>query len=246
MIKNLECSVNDQELYVEAYIPDTDDENYPTVIISHGLSLDHTFMKEYAQKLLKHNIASILFDFRGGGYDSKSDGKISDMSILTEIDDMNAVIDLALSCDFVDKDQIYLAGHSQGGLVSTLVAPKRVDQIQNLFLFAPAFVITDDVNNIDDMREDSIMTLMPEYLGDTYINGAKTINLYDDVVSYPKRVYIFHGRKDKRVPVNYSIEANQVYDNSELIIYEDQQHRFDDSTKDLVVDKIADVITSNM
>ncbi len=242
MIKNLECFVDNQKIYALAYIPDTIDENYPTVIISHGLSLNHTTMKPYAEKLLKHDIASIIYDFRGGGYDCKSDGKISDMSLFTEVADLNAIIDLALKCDFVDNSQLYLAGHSQGGLVSCLVAPDRIDDIQSLFLFAPAFVIPDDVKNIVNMRQKSVMTLMPEHLKDTYINAVKSINLYDDITGFTKDVYIFHGNKDQRVPISYAKKANDSYKNCQLIVYDDE-HRFSDSTKDLVVKKIADVIS---
>ncbi len=245
MIKNLECYVNDQKIYAEAYIPDTDDENYPTVILSHGFSLDHTTMKPYADKLLKHNIASIIYDFRGGGFKSKSDGKMTDMSILTEVEDLNALIELVLSCDFVDKDQLYLAGHSQGGLVTTLVAPDHMEHVQSLFLFAPGFNIPNDIKKLKIAIENGLVDPIPGVFGKDYLNSVQNIELYDDITGYTKEVYIFHGKNDDRVPLKSSEEAVNVYEKSELIVYDDK-HRFEDSTKDLVVDKIADVIASNM
>ncbi|WP_455645503.1 alpha/beta hydrolase family protein [Methanosphaera sp.] len=242
MIKETSCTVNNENIYGLLYLPDNIKDKIPLVILSHGLSLNHTFMKPYAEKLLKKGIASYIFDFRGGGYDCKSDGKISDMSLLTEIDDLNTVLDYIKSLDFVDENKIYLAGHSQGGLISSLVAPRRANDVRAMFLFAPAYVIVDDVVNMENMREKSVMTLMPEHTGKTYIEGANSINLYDDIKDYQGRVYIYHGRKDTRVPLNYAIKADEIYSNSKLTIFDEEEHRFTDSTKDYVVETISQVI----
>ncbi len=245
IIKKLNCSTNNQSLYVLAYIPDNISTEIPTVILSHGLSLNHTFMIPYAEKLESMGIASILFDFRGGGYGCKSDGKISEMSLLTQMDDLNAVIDMVQELEFVDNDQLYLAGHSQGGLISSLVAPSRSNEIKSLFLFAPAYVIVDDVINLKNMREKNVMTLMPEHLGDIYIEGASCINLYDDIKDFTGDVFIFHGKLDSRVPLEYAQRANDAYSNSQLIVFDDEEHRFTDKTKSSVVAKINSVINNN-
>ncbi|WP_069593268.1 S9 family peptidase [Methanosphaera sp. WGK6] len=242
MIKEANCTINNENIYGLLYLPDNIDDKIPLVVLSHGLSLNHTFMKAYAEKLLKKGIASYIFDFRGGGYGCMSDGKISDMSLLTEIDDLNTVMDYIKSLDYVDENKIYLAGHSQGGLISSLVAPRRSD-VRAMFLFAPAYVIVDDVLNMEDMREKSVMTLMPEHTGKTYIEGAKSINLYDDIKDYSGRVYLFHGGKDTRVPLNYVVEADKIYSNSTLFVFDDEEHRFTDSVKDLVIETISQVIS---
>lgn len=246
MIKEISCSMNDENIYGVAYIPDNVEGKIPTVILSHGLSLNHTFMTAYAEKLLDYGIASYLFDFRGGGYDSRSDGEISDMSIQSEVDDLNCVIDMVKSLDFADNSRLYLGGHSQGGLVSSLVAARRLSDICGLFLFAPAYVIPDDVTDLSNMREMNVLNLMPEYLGKTYIDSARSINLYDDITGFTKPVFIFHGRLDKRVPVRYAVEADEAYSNSTLIIFDDEEHRFTDRTKDTVVAKINEVIKDDV
>ncbi len=243
MIKNLECFVENQKIYVEAHIPDTSKENYPTVIISHGFSLDHTTMKPYAEKLLKHDIASIIYDFRGGGLESKSDGQMSDMSLLTEVADLNAIIDLALKCDFVDNSQLYLAGHSQGGLVTSLVAVDRIDDIQSLFLFAPGYSIPDNISKFVKALEMGYIDSKPDIMGDDYIDSVIDLDVYDKISGFTKNVYIFHGKRDDVVALKYSEDALEVYENPELIVYDDE-HRFSDSTKDSVVEKIADVVLS--
>lgn len=240
MIKDLSYNFNGQEIRGKLYLPEKD-EKQAIIILSHGLSLNYTLMIPYAEKLYKKGIASFAYDFRGGGYDCHSDGKISDMSIHTEIDDLNFVIDSIKKEDFVDKEKIYLAGHSQGGLVSSLVAPTR-DDIKSLFLFAPAYEIPNDIKERDNKGEMNVLNLMPEHLGETYISSAEKLNVFEDIKGYTNHVYIFHGVEDKRVPIEYSVKTDKIYENSTVYAYEDGEHRFSDEIKEDVVNIISEII----
>ena len=62
-------------------------------------------------------------------------GAITDMSPLTEVSDLEAVLASAQTWDFVNTDYIYLMGCSQGGLVSALTAPDHADEIRAAILF---------------------------------------------------------------------------------------------------------------
>ncbi|RAP54484.1 MAG: hypothetical protein BZ137_01840 [Methanosphaera sp. rholeuAM130] len=245
MIEELKIRNNDDLIYGLLYLPDNmEKKKYPLVILSHGLSLNHSIMKSYAQKLQKENIISYIYDFRGGGYDSRSSGKISDMTIDTEKEDLINVLDYLKRISCIDDERIYLAGHSQGALVTSLVAVDVESQIEGLFLFAPAYVIPDDMTE-EVRRPKNVLNLMPEHLGTKYIESAKKIDLYDDIKDFNKTVYIFHGQKDSRVPVEYAIKADEAYPNSKLIIYQDEEHRFTEDTKADVVNTIKNVIYSN-
>lgn len=81
-----------------------------------------------------------FFDYRGGANNAVSDGKTTDMSIMTEKNDLNAVIDEVKTWSFVDKNKIAVMGYSQGGLVAALTTSERKD-IQNKQL--NAMVLTD-------------------------------------------------------------------------------------------------------
>ncbi|MCI5866695.1 MAG: alpha/beta fold hydrolase [Methanosphaera sp.] len=242
--KEYDCFVGSEKIYIKAYLPDMEgnDELLDCVILSHGLSLNHTFMIAYAQKLQSMGVAAFVFDFRGGGYDSLSDGKICDMTLTSEVEDLECVIEFIKDLEFINNDSIYLAGHSQGGFISSLVANKRSD-INALFLFAPAYVIVDDMTNTT--RPKNVLELMPEHLGDTYINDALSVNLYDDIDDFKNHVIIFHGKKDMRVPISYAHDAFDAYSDCELIVFDDEEHRFTDKTKDIVVMKIIDFIHKN-
>jgi len=229
---------DNQEIYGLVYLPD-ESKNYPFVILSHGLSLDHSYMQAYAEKLLKHGIASYIYDFQGGGYDSKSTGKICDMTISSECTDLCRVIEHIKST--YDISSLYLAGHSQGGLVSSLVASDNPGITDALFLFAPAYEIPDDMIE-QPPRQMNVLNLMPEHLGAKYIDDAKNIKVYEIIKNFNKRVYIFHGQCDRRVPLSYSQKASEVFPDCKLICYPDEEHRFTDDTKDDVVEIIADYI----
>lgn len=243
MIEQVRIGNNEDLIYGLLYMPDNmKDNKYPLVILSHGLSLNHTFMKPYAEKLQKEDIIAFIYDFRGGGYGSKSGGKISDMTIDGEKEDLIKVLDYVKRLECIDNNRIYLAGHSQGALVSSLVAVDVEGQIDGLFLFAPAYVIPDDMNEVV-RREKNVLNLMPEHLGSKYMESARKINLYDDIKDFDKDVYIFHGKKDERVPVRYAMEADRAYPNSRLIIYPKEEHRFSDDTKNDVVRIIKEKIS---
>ena len=240
MIKDLTYNFNGENIRGKLYLPDSG-EKQAIIILSHGLSLDYTIMIPYAEKLYEKCIASFIYDFRGGGYDCHSDGKISDMTIHTEMEDLNFVIDSIKQEDFVDEERIYLGGHSQGGLVSSLVAPTRED-IRALFLFAPAYEIPDDMHEKDNPSPMNVLNLMREYLGEKYINCAINIDVFEEIKGYGGEVYIFHGIEDKRVPVKYIIKADKVFENSTVYLYEEGEHRFSDEIKEDVVAIIADKI----
>lgn len=240
MIIDKTYEIQGQKIRGKLYLPEKE-EKQKIIILSHGLSLNYTYMIPYAEKLYDKEVATFIFDYRGGGYDCQSDGKISDMTIDTEIEDLNMVIDSIKQEPEIDENQIYIGGHSQGGLVSSLVAPTRND-IRGLFLFAPAYVIPDDMKERDNPREKNVLRLMPEYLGEKYIDSALKINMFEDIKGYKGKVFIFHGVEDKRVPIEYIVEADKEYENSVVYIYEEGEHRFTDEIKDDVVEIICENI----
>lgn len=80
--------------------------------------------KKYAVYLSKLGYVCFTFDFCGGGLFNSSDGKTTDMSIFSEIDDLEAVAKYVGELDYIDKSRISLLGCSQGGVVSAMFAKK--------------------------------------------------------------------------------------------------------------------------
>ena len=57
---------------------------------------------------------------------SNSDGKNSDMSVITEIRDLESVIEYTQNLEYTDEKEIVLMGCSQGGFVAALTAAKLI------------------------------------------------------------------------------------------------------------------------
>ena len=116
----------------------------PLVILSHGFMANQSMCKKYAKLLARKGYVAVTFDFCGGGLFSSSEGKTYDMSVLTEAEDLEAVIDYFIEEPYVDKSRISLLGCSQGGFVSAIVAKRRFNMINRLIMFYPALCIPDD------------------------------------------------------------------------------------------------------
>ena len=82
-------------------------------------------LKEIANSLRDENIASVRFDFNGHG---DSDGKFENMTVLNEIEDANAILNYVKTDPHVRN--IYLVGHSQGGVVASMLAGLYPDLIK--------------------------------------------------------------------------------------------------------------------
>lgn len=139
-----EVFLNGQRIYGVLYVPrEPRAEQMPAVIISHGFGGNHTAGASYAESLAGQGYVVYCFDFRGGSPGSRSDGSTLEMSIMTEADDLTAAMNDIRSLPYVQKDEIFLMGTSQGGVVSALVAARNPQTVRGLVLLYPAFVLVD-------------------------------------------------------------------------------------------------------
>ncbi|MDD7293320.1 MAG: hypothetical protein PUG83_07470, partial [Clostridiaceae bacterium] len=86
----------------------------PIAVISHGFMANQMFSQIHAQNLAKMGYAAFCFDFCGGTLVGSSDGDSTDMSVLTEVEDLKAVIEFAKSQSYTDENELILLGCSQG------------------------------------------------------------------------------------------------------------------------------------
>lgn len=96
----------------------------PTVVFAHGFGGNHDQELTIQETLVSNGIAVYAIDFAGGtGYSGgRSEGQMTDMSVLTEQADLEGALATVREQDFADSKNIFLLGASQGGVVSTLTA----------------------------------------------------------------------------------------------------------------------------
>jgi len=193
--------------------------NLPIAIVSHGFMANQMTVKHYAQYLAEMGYAAFCFDFCGGCVMmGKSDGRTTDMSVLTEVSDLCAVIDYAKKLEYTDAADILLMGCSQGGFVSALTAAKLKNEVKKLVLFYPALCISDDARSgrmmwaeFDPNNIPEIIRCGPMKLGRCYAADVVKMNPFDEIRGYEGDVLIVHGTADKIVNTKYAVQAAETY-----------------------------------
>ncbi|RRN05806.1 alpha/beta fold hydrolase [Bibersteinia trehalosi] len=221
-----------KQLYGKLYLPQNRQGKVPLIIYSHGLGGTHTNLENFAQALADKGIAGYVFDFQGGGRQSQSSGKTTEMSVLTEVADLEDVINQARQWDFVDHEKIILIGGSQGGVVSALAAANNPHKVAGMVLFYPAFVLEDEAKQrFPDLTKPA--QDVPDFhgwidLGGVYFDVARSLDPYGRIAQFNKPVLIVHGEKDPVVPTKYAEKAQQIYAKADLHIIKDAPHSFKD------------------
>lgn len=193
-------------------------DHLPIAVVSHGFMANRKSVVRYARQFAVWGYAAFCFDFNGGCVHGKSDGKTTDMSVLTEREDLKAVIAYAKELKFTDSDRIVLMGCSQGGFVSALTAAQMPEQISKLIMFYPALCIPDDARKgkmmmaeFDPDNIPEIINCGPMKLGRCYPASVKDMDPFEEIIAYKGPVLIVHGDEDKIVDVSYAVRAKEAY-----------------------------------
>lgn len=233
---------NNQKIYGELYKPRLS-KKMPIVIYSHGLGATFRAGIDYAKKLADYGIATFTFDFRGGSNRSKSDGETNEMSFLTEMDDLELVIETVKKWNFVDKNNIILMGSSQGGAISALVSATHNDDIKGTVLLYPALSIPSAIHNWyqntsdipNEVKMTDGITVGPRYFMDIW-----NMDVYSMIQNDNKKILIIQGSEDKLVSVDHSKMINNIYQDSELKIIDGAEHGFEGKNFDEAIEYVVD------
>lgn len=213
------------EIYGVLKLP-TGDGPWPLVILSHGYGGNHTANQDYADALTRAGFATYNYDFCGGGRQSRSAGSMEEMSVLTEAQDLSAIIDVFLEDDRFSS--ISLWGESQGGFVSSYVAGMRPEDVKALVAFYPANVLQDDAEKrrLPDGSFPEMLSLWGNPLPRKYNEDAVSFDIYEVIAQYKGPVLIIHGDRDSIVPLRYSEQAQKTFPNARLIVMPGSDHGF--------------------
>ena len=225
------CENNGNRIYGIAYIPDTVEEKKPLVIFSHELGNSHTTGIPYAERLAEAGYAAYTFDFCGGTVGgNRSDGYTVGMSIMTEVSDLETVLNTAATWDFVDPERIVLLGGSQGGAVTALTGCRNQDKTAGMMLMYPAFSAVDDVHSqftsLDDVPEEYGMFGGWVRVGRNYAADIWDLDFYEELARYEGDVLLLHGDRDSTVNISYSERAAEVIPHCEYHVIKNGGHEF--------------------
>lgn len=203
----------------------------PFVVIMHGFTgnKNEKMLIQISEGLMKRGIGSVRFDFNGHG---DSDGEFRNMTIPNEIKDAKLVLATVKQLKGVDPNRIGVIGHSQGGVVASMLAGELGEKaIASVVLLAPAGNIGEgvkkgillgrkfDVNNIPETLE-----VWGHQVGREYMKTAAQIDMYGTAKNYMGPVCVIHGTSDKAVPVEFGKRYAKGYKNVEVHIQPNDDH----------------------
>ncbi len=217
------------------YIPKT--EKAPCVIMSHGFNSCADELTDVAEKLAENGIYAICYDFNGGGTRCKSSGKTTDMSVLTEQDDLRDMVSYALAQSRTDG--LYLYGESQGGFVSAITAPE-LESVKGLFLVYPAFVIPHDWLGKTEDEIAGEFEFMGVKLTRTYYDGVPRYDVTAKAAEFKKPIKIWHGGADPVVDPEYSLKLVKAAEKCELTVFSGLGHWFPPEIRKRVAAEIVE------
>ena len=246
-MSELELHNGDATIYGQLYRPSRPREGAPFVVVSHGFGGTCDGTAAYARRFAEAGVACYAFDFCGGSAHSRSDGDIRDMSVLTEADDLEAVMDGLVDQGYASAGGICLMGESQGGLVSALVAARRPEDVAGLVLFYPALSIPDDARErFGDATAvpDEVEGIFGITVGGRYYEDILGLDPFVQIGAYAGPVTIYHGDKDDVVPIGYSQRAAKTYDNAVLHEVSGAAHGFSDEQLDRICAEASDFMAA--
>ena len=210
-------------------LPDTD--RCPLVIILHGFGSAknriHTIQS--AEAMRDAGFATLRLDLFGHG---ESGGEFRKHTLYHWISNTMAVIDSVRAQGWTD---LYLSGHSQGGLVAALVAGMETDRIRGPILRSPGFMIPRGAREGEllgysfdpDCIPDSVELPQGVTLDGNYIRVAQTIRAEKTAERFRGPVLIIHGDEDAVVPAEDSRRMAVRYADCELDVVRGETHHFD-------------------
>ncbi len=236
-----------KSIYGKLHTPEGN-EKFPAIIFSHGYNGDYTNYEYESEFFAAYGFITYHFDFCGGSNRSKSSGKSTDMTIFTEKEDLLDVFNYISSMEHVDKQNIYLVGGSQGGLVTALAAEEIADKINGVVLYFPAFNIPDDWRekypSIDDIPD--VTDFWELKLGKEFFTAIHNFNPYETISKFNKDILIIQGDSDDIVKQSYSEKTASLYDKSQLIILKDEGHGFSDKGNKIAMEKALDFLQKTL
>ena len=203
----------------------------PLAIVIHGLTghMEERHIVAVCETFRECGIATLRVEMYGHG---KSGGRFEDHTIFKWINNGLDVIDYAKKLDFVTD--LYLCGHSQGGLLAMFLAGMHRDDIKALIPLSPGIIITDGARNghilghrFDPEHVPDRITFGAMALGGNYLRTAQLLHEDDAISAYGGPVLLIHGDADITVPISYSIRAAEKYRNCTFVTIPGDTHCYD-------------------
>lgn len=217
-------------LHAKLDVP-TGQDKCPLVIVLHGFTghMEERHITAVSEAMNALGFATLRAELYGHG---QSGGKFEDHNLFKWLNNVLAVTNYAKSLDFVTD--LYLCGHSQGGLTTMLAAGMMPEAFKAIIPLSPALAI------LRGAREGMLLGIsfdpahIPErfefdgrQLRGDYVRVAQMLYVDDAIRRYHGQVLLVHGDADETVPLADTAEAAAKYENARLAVIPGDTHCYD-------------------
>ncbi len=180
-----------------------------------------------------------------------SEGEFKKHTLYKWVSNALDVVSYAKSLDFATD--LYLCGHSQGGLLTMLIGGMCADDFKAIIPLSPAWMIPEIARQGSILGTSFDPDHIPEIifstddweLGGDYVRVAQTIHVEDEIARYNGPVLVIHGDEDEAVPYEYGPKAAELYKNAKLVTIKGDDHcytRHLDQVCDALREFFADIL----
>ena len=213
-------------------LPTPGEGRHPLVIIIHGFTghMEERHLVAVSRMFNEIGFATLRVEMYGHG---GSDGAFRDHTLYKWLTNTLAVIDYARKLDFVTD--IYLCGHSQGGLTVILAGGMEHDRIKGIIPLSPACMIPELARKggllgtpfDPDHLPDELTVWNDWKLGSNYVRVAQTIHVEEAIDRYHGPVLIVQGDQDDPSLMQSARDAAARYLNCRLVMIPGETHCYD-------------------
>ena len=224
--------ITDDGIRLSAVLDRPGEGRRPLVIIIHGFTgnKEERHIVAVSRMLNALGFATLRADMYGHG---SSDGQFRNHTLYKWLTNALSLVDYARGRE--DVGEIFLCGHSQGGLTAMLAAAMERDRIAGLIPLSPAAMIPEYARSGEllglcfdpEHIPETLSAFDGQTLGGNYIRVAQTIDVEAAIDRYDGPVLLVHGDEDESVPVEVSIEAANRYRHCQLALIPGDDHCYD-------------------
>ncbi len=256
-MKNREFFIDSDGIRLHAKLdfPERQAEKYPVAIILHGFTghMEEDHIRLLAEALCEKGFAALRVELYGHG---GSGGRFEDHTMLKWLSEIMDVIDCAKAFPFAGE--LYLLGHSAGGLATVLAGGMRNRELRAIVPMSPAINIRDGARTGNMLGVPFDPENIPDELyfpadGDVgagrmlrgnYVRVARLLPAEAAAEAFDGPVLIIHADTDETVPVQCAVDLAPHFSDVTLTITEDDTHCYDrhlDETIREIVSFLEDV-----
>ena len=201
----------------------------PLALVIHGLTghMEERHIIAVAETFNSLGVASLRVEMYGHG---KSGGAFEDHNLFKWLNNAMTAAEYSRALDFVTD--MYICGHSQGGVTTMMIAGMMPDVFKAAIPLSPGVMITEGARNGTALRgsfdpeniPETIMVNDEKHVKGSYLRAAQMLDVDWAIGHYKNPVLIVHGDEDEAIPVKYAYEAAEKYADAKLVIISGDDH----------------------